>query len=73
MSVSTTVSKSSIEAGKIIKGVIGHLTGPVGSAVDSVVVDAYEDAVGRDMQVGLEVPVSKVDCASEGLHGVLGP
>jgi len=73
MSVPTTMSKSSIEAGKIIKGVIGHLTGPVCGAVGSVVVDANEDAVGRDMEVGLEVSLSEVDRASEGLHGVLGP
>ncbi len=73
MSVPTTVSESGIEASKVIKGVVGHLAGPIGGAVDSVVVDTNEDAVGRDVQVGLEVPISEIDRASEGLHGVFRP
>jgi len=67
------VSESGIEAGEVINGVVSHLAGPIGGAIDRVVVDANENAVGGDVQVGLEVPVSDIDRSSEGQHRVLGP
>ena len=73
MSLPTTVSESGIEASEVIKGVVSHLSNAIGGAIDRVVVDANEDAVGGDVQVSLEVQVSEIDRASEGRHRVLGP
>jgi len=50
----------------------GDRTGAICDPVEALVMKGDQDAVAREMDIGLEVPVSKTDCDLECRERVLG-
>ena len=73
IAVATSVSITGIEGSDLVKGVSRDVPGAFGGAIHSVVVHADQYAIAGDVQIRLDVAVSHLDGAGEGLHGVLGP
>src|SRR5690606_8643751 len=59
-----------VQLAQVGEGVGPHRTGPVGGAVDVVVVEAHQVPVGGDVEVGLEMVGAGLEGAAEGDHRV---